>query len=139
MFENWKKSWFSEMTAPDGQTKPICIRYNLSQCTSQKCTFAHCCPVQCAAPQTTQRSRVLTDHAKSPPGDSSQRRKRRPTSEGRCPSHITEECKQRSSPTTDPTIPLDLPLGPTPPLSATVARAPAKYFLDICAGRSAPL
>ena len=43
--ENWKKSWFSEKTAPDGQTKPTCIRYNLSQCTSQKCTFAHCCPV----------------------------------------------------------------------------------------------
>ena len=29
----------------DGQTKPICMRYNLSQCTTQKCTFAHCCPV----------------------------------------------------------------------------------------------
>ena len=50
--ESWEKSWFSEKTAPDGQTRPICMRHNLSQCTVPKCTFAHCCPVQCAAPQT---------------------------------------------------------------------------------------
>ena len=45
-------------------------------------------------------------------------------------------------------IPLDLPLEPTPSLSATqsklsepitVPRAPRKYFLEICAGHSAPL
>ena len=27
------------------QTKPICMRYNLLQCTVPKCTVAHCCPV----------------------------------------------------------------------------------------------
>ena len=43
--ESWEESWFLEKTPPDEQTKPVCMRHNLSQCTSQKCTFAHCCPV----------------------------------------------------------------------------------------------
>ena len=29
--ESLEKSWFSEQTAPDGQTRPICMRQNLSQ------------------------------------------------------------------------------------------------------------
>ena len=39
------KSWFTQGTGSDGQTKPICVRYNLTQCTSQKCAFVHYCPV----------------------------------------------------------------------------------------------
>ena len=67
-------------------------------------------------------------------------------------SAITNECKQQSRPAktqrTDPTISLDPPSGPTSPLSVTEskpsgsitdAHAPARYFLDICADRNAPL
>ena len=65
---------------------------------------------------------------------------------------ITEECQQLSRPATtqrtDPTISLDRKSGPTSPQSRaetkpsaaiTCARAPSRYFLDICAGRSALL
>ena len=43
--EHWDKSWFTQGTGSDGQTKPICMRHNLSQCTSQRCACIHCCPV----------------------------------------------------------------------------------------------
>ena len=52
---------------------------------------------QSAAPQTTKRSGVLTDHAESPPRDSSRRRKRRPASRGRCPSLITSVTPQKDA------------------------------------------
>ena len=67
-------------------------------------------------------------------------------------SAVTEESKQQSCPArdqrTNPMISLDMPSRPTTPLSVTEskpsavitdARAPARYFFDICAGRSAPL
>ena len=47
--------------------------------------------------------------------DSSRRRKRRPASGGHCPCRITSVPAQR----TDPTILLDLPSGPTSPLTST--------------------
>ena len=61
---------------------------------------------------------------------------------------VTEECRKISNVDTDPMTPFHLPLEPTPSLSATqsklsepatVARAPGKHFLQICAGHSAPL
>ena len=205
LMDDWDKSWFTQGTGLDGQTKPICMRHNLSQCTSQKCAFVHCClsrsvTVRCAAPQTTKQSRALTVRAEFPPRDSSRRRKRQPASRNHCPSRITsvtpqnyahnshvqpehsarirrfhwtclrdqrhrlsltepqcnsdttEECKHEQSrpfkvQRTSPTVPLNTPSSSTSPLPVTESepsalitgpRAPARYCLDICAGRSAP-
>ena len=141
---------------------PVCMRHNLSQCTSQRCAFVHSCPV----PKSDGSICGSTDHK----AIMCPHRSRRVSALGQLPapetatsvggplpkphyvSAITEGCKQHSRPAkaqrTDPTISLDLPSGPTSPFSVTQsklsasvsdARAPAKYFFDICAGRSAPL
>ena len=44
LMEYWDKSRFTQGASPD-RTKPICMRHNSSQCTSQRCAFVHCCPV----------------------------------------------------------------------------------------------
>ena len=139
--DNWDKSLFTQKTSSDVQSElyaPQCIAVHLAE---NALSFTAALSRKCAAPQTTKRSRDLTVRAESLPGDS-QRRKRRA---------ITKECKQQSRPAktqrTDPTISLDPPSGPTSPLSVTEskpsapitdARAPARYFLDFCAGRNAP-
>ena len=160
LMEYWDKSWFTQGTGPDGQTKPMCMRDNLSQCTSQRCAFVHSCPV----PKSDGSICGSTDHK----AITCPHRSRRVSALGQLPaletatsvgrpwpkphyvSAITEGCKQHSRPAkaqrTDPTISLDLPSGPTSPLSVTLskfsasithARTPAKYCFEIFAGRSA--
>ena len=106
--------------------------------------------------------RPQSDHVSSPlapslclgtaPGARNGNRRRGSLPKPHYVSAITEGCKQHSRPAkaqrTGPTIALDLPSAPTSPLSVTQsklsasitdARAPAKHFLDVCAGRSAPV
>ena len=45
LMDNWDKSLFTQGTSSDGQSKPICMRHNVWQCTSLKCAFVHCSPV----------------------------------------------------------------------------------------------
>ena len=142
--ENWEKSWFSEKTTPDGQTKPICMRYNLLQCTVPKCTFAHCCPVpesdgsMCGSTDHTaiacpHRSREVSTWGQLPVSGMATG-VWRPLPKPHHDSGSPEKSRQTSDPDTDPLCPsLEL----TPSLSVTqskpteptaVAQAPAKYF-----------
>ena len=131
--EHWDKSWFTQGTGLDGQTKPICMRNNLSQCTSQRCAFVRCCPV----PKSDGSMCGSTDHK----AITCLHRSRRVSASGQLlapetatgvggslpkphyVSAITEECTQQSRPAraqrTDPTISLDMPSGPTSLLSLT--------------------
>ena len=131
--EHWDKSWFTQGTGSDGQTKPICMRNNLSQCTAQKCACIHCCPV----PKCDGTMCGSTDHK----AISCPHRSRRVSAQGQLPAPnsatgvgvplpkphctdcTTELCTQQSRPAraqrTDPTISLDMPSRPTSPLSLT--------------------
>ena len=105
---------------------------------------------QFAAPLTTKRLRALTDHAcphRSPASETATG-VGRPLPEPHHDSDISEDSRQISDPDTEPVVPLGLPLKRTPSSPVThpkpteptsVARAPAKYFLEICAGHIAPL
>ena len=109
--ERCEESWFLEKTAPEGQTKPICMRYNLSQCTWQTCPFAHCCPVSksdgamCGSTDHKRlRSSPITQNP--PLRDSSQRRNCRAALGSRCPSRITTVVSQIAD---RPQIPIQIP------------------------------
>ena len=190
----------------DAQTKPICMRNSLSQCTSQKFAFVHCFPFpksngsmcgstdhkaitclhrsrrvsalgQLPTPETATsvgwplpKPHYISDTTELCTQQSRPARAQRTVrrfhwtclrdqrhclslTEPQCNSDTTEECKHEQSrpfkvQRTSPTVPLSAPFSSTSPLpetesrpsaSITGPRAPAIFFLDICAGRSAPL
>ena len=129
LMDDWDKSWFTQGTGLDGQTKPICMRHNLSQCTSQKCAFVHCCPVpkcdgtMCGstdhkAISCPHRSRRVSAQGQLPAPNSAIGVEE-PLPKPHCTDYTTELCTQQSRPAraqrTDPTISLDMPSGPTSP------------------------
>ena len=125
--ETWDKSWFTQGTGTDGETKPICMRHNLSQCTSQRCAFVHC-----LVPLSDGSMCGSTDHKSITCPHHSRRASAlgqlpppflatgvgRPLPKPHCVSDITEESNQHSQ-RTDPTL-------STSPLSVTQSKHSAE-------------
>ena len=42
--DGWSNTWATHITM-NGQSRPICMRYNVAQCRTADCRFEHVCPV----------------------------------------------------------------------------------------------